>query len=453
LLKTHFICALMRTVFYFSTALLFLLLSSCATLRSEQKRLKKIEKEVSNSAVFSKGFTGFVLMEPESGKILAAHQHTRYFVPASNTKILTLAAALPVLGDSLSTFEYAVRRDTLYVIPSGDPTFLHPHFAAWQSGFQYLQKHPVRHMVVCNPAPALLRYGPGWMWDDFMDEYSPERSALTAFGNVRRITAVQPDSLRAEPSYWNVFLQKKDKNTPKIQPILESNTILYNPKGPFAADYEAWVPVYDAALHNQKLLADTLKRPLFFTDKIPAGLIWKTHRSAPIDTIYRRLMHQSDNFFAEQLLYMSARAQMKQPEAAAMVDWMQKNPFSAFPFPPKWVDGSGLSRYNLNTPLTNAQILQHLWKTQPQPRLFNLFPAGGISGTIADWYGHTPGKPFVFAKTGSMSAVHCLSGYVVDKKGKVLIFSFMHNNFIGSSKAWKEEMQRILYKVAGFSHR
>jgi D-alanyl-D-alanine carboxypeptidase/D-alanyl-D-alanine-endopeptidase (penicillin-binding protein 4) len=53
----------------------------------------------------------------------------------------------------------------------------------------------------------------------------------------------------------------------------------------------------------------------------------------------------------------------------------------------------------------------------------------------------------VFAKTGSLRYVHSLSGYVKTKKGKVLIFSFMHNNFTGSSDPLKKEMQDILKRV------
>jgi D-alanyl-D-alanine carboxypeptidase/D-alanyl-D-alanine-endopeptidase (penicillin-binding protein 4) len=79
----------------------------------------------------------------------------------------------------------------------------------------------------------------------------------------------------------------------------------------------------------------------------------------------------------------------------------------------------------------------------PQERLFSLLPAGGVSGTISDSY-KGQGKPFVFAKTGSLSNNHCLSGYVVTNKGKVLIFSFMNNHFVEGSAVVKKEMNKIL---------
>ena len=92
-------------------------------------------------------------------------------------------------------------------------------------------------------------------------------------------------------------------------------------------------------------------------------------------------------------------------------------------------------------------MLLKLWREQPHERILSLFPAGGISGTISDWYAGKDGKPYVFAKTGGMGGVQCLSGYVVCNSGKVLIFSFMHNNFVGGSRDWKLEMQRLLEQI------
>ena len=128
----------------------------------------------------------------------------------------------------------------------------------------------------------------------------------------------------------------------------------------------------------------------------------------------------------------------------SIVKWSINQAFPPSSTPPRWVDGSGLSRYNLVTPRYLCQVLDQLYHTQNQDRLFSLFPAGGLRGTIKEWYNNDTGKPYIFAKTGSMSGVHCLSGYIVTKSGKILIFSFMHNNFRGSNKAWKIEMQRIL---------
>lgn len=412
-------------------------------------RARQTERMVRRSSVFDAAFTGFVLMDAATGRIWCDNHGDKYFTPASNTKTLTLAAALANLGDTLPAFRYATAGDTLYVVPTGNPAFLHPDFAVWQRGFQFLKRHPAAHIVVCDPAPALVPYGPGWMWDDLSSESAPERSTLPVFGNMRLLRPATADSLCAAPHYWNRFLKKTSADSAQVLPEWQNNLIRYDRRARFPPDYEAWVPVHDTRMYNRLLLADTLGRPLSFMERVPDKLSWKTWRDVPSDTVYRKLMYQSDNFLAEQLLLMSAVAATGKWDAAAMIQKMKEGPFAALSQPVVWTDGSGLSRYNLLTPQSNAQILRQLWQAQPQQRLLSIFPAGGVSGTIASWYGNeiTGQGPFVFAKTGTMTAVHCLSGYLITRKGRVLIFSFMHNNFRGSSKGYKEEMQRILRSI------
>ncbi|MEO0333920.1 MAG: D-alanyl-D-alanine carboxypeptidase, partial [Bacteroidota bacterium] len=73
--------------------------------------------------------------------------------------------------------------------------------------------------------------------------------------------------------------------------------------------------------------------------------------------------------------------------------------------------------------------------------------AGGVSGTIENWYGNPEGEPYVFAKTGTLSNKHALSGFLFTRSGKKLIFSFMHNNYITSSSVLKVEMEQILRQL------
>lgn len=72
-----------------------------------------------------------------------------------------------------------------------------------------------------------------------------------------------------------------------------------------------------------------------------------------------------------------------------------------------------------------------------------MMPAGGKSGTLRNAYPKTD-SPFVFAKTGTLGGVHNQSGYVVTKKGKLLLYSFMNNNFVQSTAEVRKEMVRIM---------
>ena len=82
----------------------------------------------------------------------------------------------------------------------------------------------------------------------------------------------------------------------------------------------------------------------------------------------------------------------------------------------------------------------------PESRLFALLAQGGQAGTLRNWYSDGQG-PYLFGKTGSLSGVHNLSGYLKTRSGKTVVFSFMNNHYTGSSQPVKARMQRILNRV------
>ena len=424
------------------------LLSSCSVG-------KPLQKEVNGSIVFSHSFTGFTLLDPESGKTLADVNGDHYFTPASNTKIFTLYTCLKVLGDSVPGMIWVQDKGSVGFVPIGDPTFLHPRFQAWQQIFSDLKAiSPESNIHVDDWHKDIPPLGPGWAWDDADSDYSAENTFFPMYGNLKRVFAVTPDSVAVEPSFWKSKLWKTEGalfDTEVTIRQFEDNTIWYGDYPRFEPGHEEWLPVRSSIQYLRNLLEDTLQRKVTWGGDFErvAGRIFPIRYSCPVDTVYRRMMHQSDNFIAEQLLLvasgkLSGYYILNQD---SVIRWMLDSVLTDLPQRPRWVDGSGLSRYNLASPRDFSTILLKLWKEQPRERLFSLFPAGGMNGTVADWYKGKDGKPYVFAKSGSMSGIQCLSGYVLTKKGKVLIFSFMNNNFVGSGKPWKLEMQRMLQYI------
>jgi D-alanyl-D-alanine carboxypeptidase/D-alanyl-D-alanine-endopeptidase (penicillin-binding protein 4) len=164
------------------------------------------------------------------------------------------------------------------------------------------------------------------------------------------------------------------------------------------------------------------------------------------DSLYQLMMQQSDNFIAEQLLLICSELKFGNMKTEQIIDFVLKNQLGKLPDSPKWIDGSGLSRYNLITPRSLVRILDLIRQQMPKEKLLEIFPAGGISGTIEGNYKNGD-RPYIFAKTGTLRNNHCLSGYLMTKSGKLLVFSFMHNNFTIKTSAIKKEMERVLKRI------
>lgn len=427
-------------------ALVILTLFSCGgtkkAMRYDPQDYKSI---IQHSPVFKKGFTGFVLYDPQKAETIFESNADQHFTPASNTKILTLFAATKIIGDSIPLFQYQRSGDSLIFWGTGYPGFIHPE----------LPRDTVIQSFLSDRAEQLFYYedhfqdyafGPGWAWDDYPYAFQVEKSAFPIHGNFIRLKGnVSGPGFTIAPGLFYANLKNEpDHKKLKITRNLVDNTITM--KGKLKVDQAIDIPYKNSTKLSTSLLTSVLNKRVWLIEKLPPTFAEKKIvYGNSIDTLYRMMMHQSDNFIAEQLLLTCSFRLNGQLDSKQTIKFIRKNLLPDLGTDIRWVDGSGLSRYNLMTPRTIIEVLNNLYLSIERERLFSIFATGGEQGTIKDWYGGS--RPYVYAKTGSLSGVHCLSGYVVTDKGRVLIFSFMHNNFIGSSRNHKIEMERILQLI------
>ncbi|GAB4042520.1 D-alanyl-D-alanine carboxypeptidase [Spirosoma jeollabukense] len=385
----------------------------------------RISRDLRTKSIYTDHFTGVALYDPARKKALIQHNADKPFTPASNTKLFSFYAGLLSLRDSLPTMRYAVQGDSLIFWGTGNPLLLHPDLPD-TSMLAFLRNRSERLFF----SPANYdgpRLGPGWAWDDYNDDYSPELAPLPIYGNVARfgkgslsVHSVSPsrffDSTRAA-AIGNVVnsVRRAEFRNQFVWPT---------------ADKPSWqdVPFRWSPELAAQLLADTLHRPVGVVN-VPVSKNARLLRGSLADSLYKRMLYISDNQFAEQVLFMiSAERNLDKLDPTAELHRIMSD--SILPYSTasaKWVDGSGLSRYNLFTPNVLIDLLGRIYAKVPQQRLFALLPAAGQAGTLRDMA--MGNKPYVFAKSGSMSGVYNLSGYVLTRSGKLLYFSIMHNNF------------------------
>jgi D-alanyl-D-alanine carboxypeptidase/D-alanyl-D-alanine-endopeptidase (penicillin-binding protein 4) len=375
---------------------LAILFSSCV---GTQKIKRDFIEQITQDTLLKNAHVGIAIWNTEENRFLSQHNSHKYFVPASNVKIATLYAAMKYLPDSLASFDYYDTPDTLFIIPKGNPAFFHPDFKDLPD-FAFLKKSG-KPIVILPVLWETEIYGKGWAWDDHQSLYMPKRSPMPIGGNR---------------------IQNKDSTQNCFPTVLQ---------------------MYQNAASR---LSDTLGLPVIvsatersFNEKL------NTYSSVHKDSICKKMMFESDNFIAEQLLLMTSDKLLGCMNEKKLIEKLISDTIISFPQNPVWVDGSGLSRYNLFTPEDMIIILQKLENEFGRNRIEAIFPTGN-QGTLKGYYDDKAG--YIFAKTGTLSGQISLSGYLTTRKKTPLIFSLMINNHSGKASQVKniiaEYMEGVL---------
>lgn len=436
----------MKKLYYISLLAYSLQLIAC----SSSKHIRSSANILIADSAIANAHVGICLYNATDDKYLYNYQSDKYFIPASNTKIATCYIAMKHLGDSLVGLRYKPFSDSnIAIYPTGDPTLLHPDFA-YQPVLAFLQSH--RQCTV----QLHLNYkqwdenawGLGWSWDDYNDDYMAERSALPIYGNTAAFTYNR--QLAVTPSYFNDSIIKPSSALGALVTIrrnISNNRFIVTDA--HTQPFIRYVPfVTNGSVTAANLLKDTaaIKSLVIEQDNslltTPANLV--TIHSQPTDSLLKIMMHRSDNFYAEQSLLMVSNEMLGTMNDEKIVDTLLKTDFAGLPQRPQWVDGSGLSRFNLFTPQDFVYILNRMRSEYNWNRITTIFETGG-TGTLKNYYTGLTGK--IYAKTGSLSNNIALSGYLITAKNKVLIFSVLVNNHTTSASKVRRAVERYLVQV------
>lgn len=430
----------------FSYIVLALMLSLFTTACSVSKQ---VSKSAANSLLKDSAIVpahmGISIYEPATGRYWYNHNAEKYFIPASNTKLFSLYAGMKYLGDSIPAAYLREDADTIQLYPAGDPTFLNEEYA-YQPLLAKL-KNTSKQIVVNDGHWREKPLGYGWAWDDYSAYYMTERAALPVFGDAVNISGDVFNNT-VSPSYfknalvWDSAKNISQKTADADRKISENKFVI---KAAAISNTATATFLTQNGKTNYSILADSLKKNIAQQKtgtRIPAGLT--RLNSQPADSLFKPMMHRSDNFFAEQTLLMASNEQLGYMNDADMIEYLLKNDLSAIPQKPKWVDGSGLSRYNLFTPESFVYLLEKLKNDFGLERLQQILATGG-EGTLRAYY--LPESGFIWAKTGTLSNNCALSGYLVTKKGKLLIFSVLANNYPTSATPVRRAVEKFLQEI------
>ena len=473
--------------------------------RSPRELRKQIEA-ILQEEPFQNAFWGIVVYDLHANKTLYTHNPEKSFIPASNLKLYTTAAALDILKPSFQykTPVYVYTDSTatglkhhLIVRGSGDPTiggrFTNGDrtrtFRDWAdslkaAGIHLLEGDVVGDDDIFDDIPL----GYGWSWDDETYWYSAELGGLVFNDNCVDFTIVglrrgTPALVSWEPFNTDyVRVINATLTLPPDSSLTEgytrergSNTIYLSSRIPEGRiDFES-LTVHNPTLYFAHILRSTLIYagiPVFGlpvdVDDLPIKPDYSqpayrkiaTHYSPPLREIVKVINKRSQNLYADQLLktlgavaypdslpgagsHARGIAVAMQVFARAGIDTSRI----------QMVDGSGLSRMNLVTPEMTVKLLRYMWQ-HPDTTIRNAFyeslPIGGIDGTLEKRFRQGKAYTNVRAKTGYVSNARTLSGYVHTARGTPLAFSIMCNHYTIPTKLVNQAQDRIVELLARY---
>jgi serine-type D-Ala-D-Ala carboxypeptidase/endopeptidase (penicillin-binding protein 4) len=455
------------------------------------------------------------------GGVVFERDVDKFFMPASNMKLYTSAAALDAFGPDfkIKTSVYATRpvgkngvlKGDLILYGRGDPN-LSPRFdtddpnrydqlnpADTVTGIELLAdqikaagiKTVTGNLIGDDSFFAGDLLGPGWEWEDAQFYYGAEVSALTVNDNSVRFTvtpaarAGNPPSIKIQPQTGYLKIINNAVTVADGQPRigvhrpLDSNTVEFFGSVPRSVvEFKVDIAVHDPARFAAELLKEALARRSvrvrgrverydavarvanpFDESKLLeiAGV-----ESQPLAEMLKVINKQSQNLHTELMLRQLGTRHADalslddygRPKSTALLGaeirsrFLQRAGIDVAPLSLR--DGSGLARQNLVTPRSTALLLEFMLGRPYTKTWLESLTVAGVDGTLKRRMRDSAAANKMRGKTGTLTYVNALSGYITTKRGQPLILSLMGNNYTGPGRETTGVIDQICAMLAEF---
>jgi D-alanyl-D-alanine carboxypeptidase/D-alanyl-D-alanine-endopeptidase (penicillin-binding protein 4) len=472
-----------------------LVLGGCTTVAppgrtlSPTERLRNAIDAVLSDSIFIPSRASVKVVSLNTNEVLYDRDSRQLMRPASNMKLLTSATALHTLGrtyqfktcvfsDSITAA--GIVRGNLYLKGYGDPDL---RISDLDSAALYLRSMGISQVwgdiVGDNSYFDDLEWGNGWMWDDEPDPDEMFISALSVNKNCVSVT-VSPtpapsDSVLAscDPPTPFITIQKRAKTVRDSATVplhisrlfMERlNTVTVSGEVQVGGGIrQRRVSVWRPELFAAQILKESLQRngiyvfgqPRFGITPETARKVWE--KDWPLESVILAMNKVSDNLSAENLLKTIGAQERGLPGSARNGIYVVNSFLASCGLDTTGhsiADGSGVSHYNL---VTGDEVLRLLTVVARSPEIFPVLyaslPIAGVDGTLENRMIGTAAAGNLRAKTGTLSGVSSLSGYVTTRDGELLVFSMMMQNFVIPTRYYHSAQDRIGALLAQFSRK
>ncbi len=447
-------------------------------LRSAQQQVAFEIDTLLNHAPTEMGWWGVKVKYANSDEIIYERNTAKMFMPASNQKMYTTAAALCLLGPQ---YRYAtdfvmngdltnngILNGDLVIKGSGDPSwswrFYDKNYDSVMVNFvDSLKLKGVTeingNIIGDDNVFDDQSLGYGWSWDDETYYYAAQLSGLSYSENYIDYT-LTPDTVtlgnpviiepHPQTTYMNLrndlVTVSSDTATEWTYDRERQTNIAW-----FEGDYrrekgesESTITIHNPTLFTVHVLKERLEEAGIkvtgspvdaddLTDSLDYSEMQKifTYYSHPMSDIISKVNRPSQNFIAE-TLQKTLGAEFGEEGSSREGRKVQKALYDSLGMDTQNLqirDGSGLSRHNLVSPNTTTSLLQMMWDHPYRTYYIESFPLSGVTGTIRKRTLGSSAEGNVRAKTGYIGYVRSLSGYTWTQSGEPIIFAIMVNHY------------------------
>ncbi|PIZ04773.1 MAG: D-alanyl-D-alanine carboxypeptidase/D-alanyl-D-alanine-endopeptidase [Gammaproteobacteria bacterium CG_4_10_14_0_8_um_filter_38_16] len=407
---------------------------------------------------------GVFVQSMRTGHVYFSKNAYRFFAPASVQKLFTVSAALINLKPSYrfptrlltdGKISQGILHGDLIFQFNGDPSLTEDTLTQFVKKLRALGIHRINgNIIIDDTAFNHIPYPPGWIWDDLSFDFAAPLNTVIIDRNQFGLSFVpaprageKPILVPHLPNDSATFInQAITTNYPKRNcptTIYSNENNQYLIRGCLARNQGTQnrsLAIRNLQMFTRGLIFELLRQNdirfmphVYYAKTPPNSSILAEHFSAPLSQLIVHLLKVSDNLYADALL-----KKMGEHYSHAQGSW-QNGLAAVRPVLAKDIginlnqiqlnDGSGLSRYNMVTPYSIAQLLNYIAHS-PMLRktLIPALPIAGVDGTLADRMPDMARHKRLHAKTGSMTGVSTLAGFINTKHHGLLSFVIMINN-------------------------
>ena len=464
--------------------------------RSAEEQLRRDLQAIFTDPAIDHAFWSVSVQSLKQGESLYNLNSSRMQVPASNQKLITSAVAADRLGWD---YRYTTKIYTtgtlseggdldgdLIVVGNGDPTInpRHPErWGAFDAWARELYAKGIRHirgdLIGDDNAFAEPGLGVGWAWDDLVTGYgaavgalqynesqielmilpgseagsravisqSPPGGGMLVDHGVSTVAAGQPSRINIARDPGTALLSVTGQIAVDSPPITElaavpNPTLFYlNALRATLERHRILVSGKTVDIDDQRIKPDYSRVTLVLEDQSPT-----------LDAVIDVCLKWSRNEYAETMLMSLAPPGAEATAAAGLAivnETLLKWGIKAESYVAR--DGSGLSRNDYLAPDVLIALLTHVWKDDRHREKFQAtLPQAATSGSLTNRLKDTVAAGRVWAKTGSMSNVRSLSGYVMTLDNEPLVFSIIVNGFHVPASRIDSAMDEALVRLVKF---